>query len=143
MKPILFTLTAFCGLIFLHACAADIPAEKTLAGYKYPIEQTLDGKYPLDKHYSLSIYDEGEGGVRRITITPSEQNEIGDRDAVSDENLFVLENKTLLYAAFYDDWTIRQSVEAVFDEDGALAKTVTVTYDPAGKPLSLEEQTPF
>lgn len=141
MKKIFFILTAFCGMLFLHACSTNIPVEKTLAGYQYPIAQTLAGQYPLDRHYAISVFDEGEGGGRRITVTPSEQNEIGSKDSVTDENLFVLDGKLLLYASFYDDWTIRQSVQIIFDDEGNAVRTLTVTYNPDGKPVSLKEET--
>lgn len=135
-----FTCFLISGLFLLNACGAPIPQEKTLAGYRYPIQNVLGKNPPPNTRYALFIYDEGTEGTRRVTARPAMQNEIGTPDTVTDENLFDLDGKTLSYAAFYDDWTIRQSVEVIFNEEGVLTKTITVTYDSNGTPVTLEEK---
>lgn len=109
-------------------------------GYKYPIEEVLGPNFSKNEHYQIRIVDECTGTQAKHYITQSNKNEIGNRNAVSDDNIFELNGKNLVYASFNDDWSIKETVEPVFDSQGVLEKTVTVRYNQNGTPISYSEQ---
>lgn len=111
-----------------------------LKGFKYPIASLLKDRYPLEGfHYVITIYDEGEGGANYVIVKPSQQNEIGSKDAVDDANLFEMNGKFYQYAAFYDDWIIKESVEVIFDDNGILSKSIIIRYNQKGIPIEYVE----
>lgn len=134
-KAILFLVAG----LYATACTPQSTADMPLAHYKYPIQKVLGKQYSPGKHYALSIYDGGDGNKPQVTVKPSAKNQIGDKETVTDENLIFIDSRAYTYLAFYDDWSIQESVEAVFDEDGNLIKTVSILYNKNGVPVSKTE----
>lgn len=127
--------------LYAAACARSPQPiqDAPLAHYKYPAATLLGAQYTPGQHYALTIYDEGYGGIQKIKINPSNKNQIGDKQAVADENLIFIDGHIFSYLAFYDDWTIQESVEDVFNQDGELTHTITILYDATGTPVSKTE----
>ncbi len=134
-----FTLILFAVAGLYAASCTRPPQDAPLTHYKYPAEQILGAQFTPDKHFAITILDEGTGGKPKITVLPADKNQLGDKQTVTDENLIFINGRSYTYLAFYDDWSIEESVEAVFDEDGNLVKTVTVLYNKNGVPVSRAE----
>lgn len=122
-----------------QACAKAPAANAPLAHYKYPAKKVLGAQYAPNKHFAITVFDEGTGSAPQITAVPSDKNQLGDKQTVTDENLIFIGGRSYTYLAFYDDWTIQESVEVVFDEDGRPIKTVTVLYNKNGEAVSTTE----
>lgn len=129
-----FTLILFalCALS-TQACTQTPAGKAPLAHYKYPAEKVLGAQYKPNKHFAITVFDEGTGAAPKITAVPSDKNQLGNKQTVTDENLIFIGGRAYTYLAFYDDWTIQESVEVIFDEDGTPIKTVTVLYNKNGE----------
>lgn len=135
--------TILCAIIFLGGCnqqKADKYLENLpLQGFKYPVAALLKDKYPLDAHYAITIFDEGVGGTNYIIVQPSEQNQIGSKNAVDEATFFEMNNSFYQYAAFYDNWMIKESVQIILDKNGIFNKSITIKYDENGTPVEYSE----
>lgn len=134
-----FTLTLLAAAVLCTGACTQPPQDAPLTHYKYPAEKILGSRFAPDKHFAITVFDEGTGGKPKITAVPSAKNQLGDKQTVTDENLIFIDGRAYTYLAFYDDWTIQESVEAVFDKDGNLVKTITVLYNKNGVPVSMAE----
>lgn len=106
---------------------------KNFHGFKYNPEKVIKDYNPKN-HYAISIWDDGE--TVRTTYEISDKNSIGNPESVSDDSIFELMDKNLIYAEFYDDWTIKETIEPIFNEDGVLTMTLNISYDKNGTPLN-------
>lgn len=111
----------------------QIQQTKNINGFKYNPEAVIKDYNPKN-HYAISMWDDGE--TVRTIYEISDKNSIGNPESVSDDNIFELMDKNLIYAEFYDDWTIKETIEPIFNEDGVLTETLKISYDKNGAPLN-------